>query len=530
MWAPRDPFFAPIGNRIPAAADQAYHLFFTSCEGLVVTAIFFVRREWMLCGVIFACVATNPGGGLAGTPARNPNPVTTVFPLQVKALLPLASGNWVGFGDTDHDGRREVVFSGRNPQGSCCYYQIFEHQGNNVYTQQYLGAQLYVRGVDDLDQDGKAEIIGQIGNQVQVYEASDAASSPSILIWSSLPFSTTLGRFAFGDTDRDGHREIIYGVPGSGTVAIFESTGDNTFQTFLFSTGAGGVDDFAIGDLDQDGLVEIACTKEGASLLKIFESPANDTWIQTFSSPTVSHPSQIEGGHDVDGDGKPDFFIGGSGSVGGVSSYRTVVYRPTGDNQFAPVDTFEVTDGSSGALANCLGDLDGLGVEEYVVNSSIGLWVFRPTSPGNWALVGQVPDPDGGSHYGVFASDVNENGRTEVFWATGAVTRNTLVLEYSSGVSDATPSTFPRAARLSIAPNPCHLEATIRIPDTAVGGATLAVFDVGGRLLDRRPIPEGLHRIVPWHAQHFTSGIYYLRVEGADAAPIAVGRAVVISK
>ena len=106
---------------------------------------------------------------------------------------------------------------------------------------------------------------------------------------------------------------LIYGGPGSGIVYVFESTGDNTFQTHTFSTGSGAAGVF-VADMDRDGLQEILCLKWSARRLKFFESLANDTWIEVANLPTRPTPGHIAGGRDADGNGKPDLFLGGAGS------------------------------------------------------------------------------------------------------------------------------------------------------------------------------------------------------------------------
>jgi hypothetical protein len=175
-------------------------------------------------------------------------------------------------------------------------------------------------------------------------------------------------------------------------------------------------------------------------------------------------------------------------------------------------------------VAGALGDLDGFGIEEYVMDTSIGLWVFHPAGPGNWELVGQVLDPDGGSHHLVSIADVNQNGRGELIWPGST---DIQVLEYSSGWSDAPDPGFGSLVRLAISPNPCNGIATIHMPDRAVSAASIAVFDVRGRLLGREPVLRNAQGDVRWSPAGLNAGAYFVRLETKDRRPIATGRAVV---
>lgn len=477
----------------------------------------------ILSGIATVSVASDSGRD-AGQP-RQPLPSGGTFPLEIVTTLPGFAGTFPVVGDTDHDGRREIVTSLPDAQGGCCFYSIFEHLGANSYSLEYSGAELAPTGVDDLDQDGKAEIIGQHGNFIQVYESLDASSHPTQLIWSSPPVPNTVGSFAFGDTDRDGHREIIYGIPGGGGFHIFESTGDNTFQVFTLPTGAGGTGVF-VADMDRDALPEIIALKGSSTRrLKFFESLGNDAWTEVASVRTGPTPGRIAGGRDVDGNGKPDLFVGEAGTTPeGRYAYKTRVYEMVCDNQYTVTDSFQVSDGSSGFLINALGDLDGLGVEEYIVNTGTGLWVFRPVGPGDWELAGQFPDPDGGSHSSVLAADVTQNGRTDLIWPSAA---GTLVLEYSSGWTDAPVFGGGLDARLSVSPNPCYGLATIHWPNPETIDATMAVFDVRGRLVQRQPLRRDSLGNGLWLAPNLNSGTYFLQLETKDRAPVAKGRVVV---
>jgi hypothetical protein len=455
------------------------------------------------------------------------------FRLSQVADLSPASGSRLAFGDTDHDGQNEVVLNRRDETFNFSY-RVFENQGNNVYVEQYRGAPLYPAAIADLDGDGKAEIIGQQGAHVQVYESPDSMSHPSQLVWSSPNLSTTIGPTFVADTDRDGRMEILHEASWglfSARFIVFENTGDNAFEEVFSIITQGG--SMVVADLDGDGLIEVtSCgysppVNEAAFV--VFESPANDTWVQTFMDSTgMDYGGASTGGLDSDGNGSRELFLQGTYSDGVTEYWMTVVYEAIGDNQFAKVATLMATDGSGGSGGNALGNVDGVGREEYLLEGGNRLWIHRAMAPGQWVLIDEVLDPTG-IQVGVQLFDANKNGREEIFWPTSGATATTIVLEHDQVPPSATDEgPRLRGGRLSIVPNPCRLLANLRVPEPVQGAARLAIYDVSGRLVERSVLTRDEHERFRWAAQRYAPGIYLLRIESKDGAVLAAGRAVVI--
>jgi len=450
--------------------------------------------------------------------------VADTFPLTQIAQIPPAGADQLAFGDTDHDGRNEVVLSWLDVNSFCCFYRILEEQGNNVYSEEYRSdSDLFPQATGDLDGDGKAEIIGQHSYWVQVFESPDAASYPTQLVWTSPALSNNLGRTSVADTDRDGRMEIIHNVGAS--MIIFENTGDNAYEQVYFGPTVGG--EHVIADLDGDGLTEIGSV--GGYRVRIFESPADNTWVQTWSDSTeLWNSGAAEGGRDTDGSGIPELFVMGNTTVDGNPAWTTIVYEATGDNQFARVATLVVQEGPSGEPHNELANLDGLGADEYLMEGVCCLWIYQASAPRQWEIVQEIRDPDGGFHSGLHAFDVNRNGRPELFWTTSAQYHQTLAFEYPLGVSDGGPVPALRTTTFSVLPNPCRVEATLRMQGAMGDAARLAVYDVAGRLVERRVLIRDERGQVLWPVRHLSAGIYFLRLESRSGALLAAGRGTVV--
>jgi type IX secretion system substrate protein len=479
--------------------------------------------------------------------------------LKLLAKVYAALDDALTFGDTDHDGRNEVILA-VNLNGDFTF-RILEEQGNNIYTEEQVGPYMDPFAAGDLDSDGKSEIVGQAGRALVVFESPSAWTYPSQLSWRSPDLTNIVGYTAIGDTDRDGRMEIIHSVNtlGIGHLRIFENTGDNAFaEVFDHAVGPQDTGPKLIADLDGDGLTEIAlCGTYG--YLYVFESPADDVWQVTFVDSTgLDNAYAVTGGVDTDGNGKPELFVSGD-SQEAPGTRVTVVYEASDDNRLERVDVLNVQDGYRGGLSSDVGDVDGVGRPEFVLQVRRELRIYGRAVPGEWRVRTKVSDPSP-SHLLVRLHDVNGNGRAEVFWAaTGnAVYSSTLVYEHAeSPISLLFPLRQPPTIRSGLVarpvspsrsasgrigegfrlpnsvaafPNPCRDQAQLRISVPTEDAARLAIYDVAGRVVERRALIRGARGEIVWPVRHLPSGVYWLLVETSNGEALAAGRATIISE
>ena len=439
------------------------------------------------------------------------------FPLNHLANVEASYGGEIAFGDTDHDGANEVVLT-----GLANTYRIWEHQGSNAYTLQDSGTSvLSVYAIGDVDQDGRSEIIGQTSGYVQVIESIEPYLHPSQLVWSSPYLSDTVGIPTIGDSDRDGRMEILQSINGTGPtsgLAIFESTSDNSFAWVLNATlvGPASTGQKLIADLDGDGKLEIAlCGLPG--WLHVFESPCDNVWCLTFREYTgLSNAYTMAGGRDTDGNGKPEMFVMGT-FLGDY--YATMVYESIGDNTFTRVSTI-VMDPGVGSGGNAVVNIDGTGLEEYLASTSgNGVRVFRSTTIGNWDQVVTAYVP--GHLGGVF--DLNRNGSSEVIMQYFT----TQIFEPPGTTANPPDDSGLHQNQLDITPNPCRVQATLRLTPQSSSVVTLAVFDIRGRVVERHAVVSSGAPIL-WQTASLPTGVYLLRLEDHHGRGLASARATIV--
>jgi hypothetical protein len=460
-----------------------------------------------------------------GLPAIRVFPCQDTLALLQVAELPPANGNALVFGDTDQDGRNEVILEWRDDNFALSY-QILEEQGGNVYLQVYQGPPLLPAASGDLDQDGLTEILGQSGFDIQIYESPSLSSHPSQLVWSFTTPTNLFGLALVGDTDGDGRLEFVFNDPYAG-FTVYENIGDNAFEQVFFQAGDIGIE-FA-ADLDRDGARELVGSgRYGA--IGIFECSGNDSWTEVWSDSTeLVNVNASQGGRDTDGNSLPELFVMGNGPGPLGTSWTTYVYETTGDNQFARVDTIQAFDAYTGASSNALGELDGVFPEEYIMQGGQVAWIFRPKRTGQWEFVQQIDDPVFGLLHGLYIHDVNQNDRGELFWTTSANARS-IVFEHSPPPPTSSEVMPPGSSygHLDIVPNPCRRAATLLLPGMEEDASTLAVYDVAGRLVERKAVTRGPRGHVVWQAASRSAGIYFLRLENRAGATIACGRSMVL--
>jgi hypothetical protein len=321
-------------------------------------------------------------------------PVILAFPeslhLEATAQLAVNRSQYMVFGDTDHDGKDEAIFS-RYITGNF-YFQVFEAQGGVVYSDEYLGGYLIPYDTGDVDRDDRADIVGQRASQMLVYESLNPASYPSQLVWASGNLSNVEGGAAIGDTDLDGRPEIIYSVNTFGlygSLLFFESDADNSYtQVYSIPTNAGAMGNKVIADLDYDGISEIAfATLHGT--MYVVKSTGNDAWHIAWSAPTgLSNAYAVTVGPDLDGDGKPELFVTGTAPY--PEGWKTMIFESSGVDQYALVASFSQWDGWGGGPSNAVANFTGSGRLEFVMTGYEAAWFYAATGPGQWELISEL--------------------------------------------------------------------------------------------------------------------------------------------
>lgn len=224
--------------------------------------------------------------------------------------------------DVDNDGDLDIV--GSSVLGDM---KVFKNNGNATYSlpNSYTsGAGFFA--ATDVDNDGDVDLIVASSSAFFWLENTDGQGnfSNSIIIPTSLALPR---KFAIGDIDNDGLKEIIYTNSNLGKITI---NANGTFgpQTIISYLGNSNVMDIA--DLDNDGDLDIVCSATtssgstnrfryyqnsgngtfGPATLINFENLNDIPYYSGFTSLTIN---------DINGDGKKDILLS-------VSYYTKVMW------------------------------------------------------------------------------------------------------------------------------------------------------------------------------------------------------------
>ncbi|MCH7976278.1 MAG: S8 family serine peptidase, partial [Bacteroidetes bacterium] len=338
--------------------------------------------------------------------------------------------------DFDGDGLPEVVFNRLVDGEPSDSVLIYEWAGENMFVRQReLIARLIPRDEGDTDNDGRRELLFQFGPNTFLAEAGARAADcpglnntqacyPNDIDFEDTTPSGSSQRTLWGvklvDLDGDGIGEIIghdlrIATPADGAVAvqwrIFERNGSTFTQIAELDNPTGNSDDEEpenvfndlqglAGDFDGDGKNEwLSGDYDGDYILYEHTGGHNFSVIWTFETDRYSAGARLVQG-DFDGDGINEFWgmttPKTAGGIDGAAFGLAQGFDSTGDNQFALFQTlaFQSLTTRYGTMAAADFDLDG--TDELIVVHSPDLWIFSAAN--DWKPIfhtGALPGANG---------------------------------------------------------------------------------------------------------------------------------------
>jgi FG-GAP-like repeat len=350
--------------------------------------------------------------------------------------------------DTDHNGLNELIFAtGTIYPSNPLRWEILEYRPMNHYERVYAdtGAFPYPPGittgnfrpndVGDIDQDSFTDLLGPNFDQPQnpdtIYdvvttqENPNYSSYPETLSWwyrysnnfqgdGSVPF------YFPPDLDSDNRNEIMFVTSPPLGCVIFENTGNNQNVVVWNITQGIIAWSFAFGDLDLDGHKEFI-SADGSTLgrVYIYENTGDDQYEPTvIDTVLLPNGSDVFSGNDLDGDGKPEFFITFARIVGGSTwDFFLYMWEATGNNLYEHtfVASQRLNVGGPEGRRSCCADIDGDGIEELIWATPTNITVFKATGNNQYQQIWQWLQDHGSFECLVANSyDMNKNGYKEI--------------------------------------------------------------------------------------------------------------------
>jgi uncharacterized pyridoxamine 5'-phosphate oxidase family protein len=326
-------------------------------------------------------------------------------------------------GDTDEDGKPEIIVSSHPISGSSKIY-IFENDGDNSFQLVWdSGTKLTMRfcliEVGDQDSDGMLEIIAvesrtepPFNGKLHVFE--NIGDNCYQEVWNNGNAFNGIEPTALflGDADNDGNHEIIVGTGyqcGDRKIRVYENTGDNAYLE-VWNSGNTSFASFmegAVGDTDGDGKMEIIVGDGDIdSKVRVFENIGDDSYDLVWDSGGTFSRSVFASIGDQDGDGKAEIIAAGRKN-------RIIhVFENTGDNTYTDVWNSGIM--NANVCLATVGDQDLDGNREIVVPCEDGkVYVFENTGDNDYQEVWNSADIISGGMYRVATGDQDRDGKFE---------------------------------------------------------------------------------------------------------------------
>ncbi len=272
-----------------------------------------------------------------------------------KSMFPIGSG--IGYpmtiGDFNNNGKLDLAGSYKPVQNielvDCA---IAELQDDSTFTIQkvYLDTVEIALQSTDVDLDGLLELNFKWAAQhFANYEQTDPDAFPDSLVFlhRMWEFGGQVASETFTDLDNDTYTDVLYVGTDSTQqcchqviVAEYDNTtGDFQRRFQAIPSPDWRVSGFSVGDFDDDGFQEFA-TGSGASFshVYIWENTGNDSYTEVYvDTLTTANAYMTTASNDIDGNGKIEFFVGGSGFYNGVPASRIYWFEADGNNQYTKV-------------------------------------------------------------------------------------------------------------------------------------------------------------------------------------------------
>ncbi len=355
----------------------------------------------------------------------------------------------------------------------------------------------------DLDHEGQDDLVVTcVYGDVMVF-----LNKPSGIMVTTYQVLSNPGYVDVVDIDHDSDMDLAIAINGSNGIQLLTNSGNGQFTFGQRLTGIGVIGQIDSADFNEDGHVDIVVGVENSSRLNILYGDGAGNFTRTWFS---WNPQFAVASADFDDDGHADIaardgslrFFWGDGQ-GGFSG-------PTSVSTFG-AGLLTVDDWNRDGLPD-------LAVSSYL-NQSYQTFVENLGARGFSA---QPYDLGGFGTARLASGDVDGDGWPDL--AGGSKSASIVSVLRNANAPATGVERSPPAVRLTIAPNPAQRRFTAAFDLSGAATATLELWDVQGRRLDRRDVGSfgpGRHQIAFGNSRRLAPGIYLVRLIQGDRVTTA---------
>lgn len=425
------------------------------------------------------------------------------------------------------------------PEPSGGPVKIFERNLSGIYEEifTYDSSTIFIWEMGDIHGTSGKEVYvrSRLAPNGVIYKSDSVGTLPTKFDFIFYYTPNQINDMTFGDFDNNNITDCAF-IEGAGGQIVFlgEYREDiNNFETvFEFSTtNQGDFAGFAIDDFDQDVKTELVFGT-GHGTVFVIENQEINSYVITWQSPFSTYNAYMRTvTSDIDGNGKPEFWIGGQDFEEGISRFQC--YEADGNNSYKVVAVIELRYLVS-LFTNYLqaSDIDGDGKEELIISLANYLLILKFSGEPNqhsyeifYVKFGEATQP-GAEFFPVAIADLDLDSKKDILLSFYKFQYPTvfgfsyiLKQDYISDVQQYNVND-DIGISLNSFPSPFNASSTIRFKINENNNVKLRVFNSLGKeivlLLDKKLSPGEYS--INWDAKDkygnpLPTGIYLISLQ-----------------
>jgi len=413
--------------------------------------------------------------------------------------------------------------------------KIFErniaNEFEDVFT--YDSSTIFVQAMGDIKGTGSKELYAKrrLINNGAVYRSDTVGTFPTIFDFIFYYEPNQINDMTFGDFDKNGITDCAFIDGNNPSIIIigeFREQNNNFATVFDHTTKFDTPSGFAIQDYNLDGNIELVIGTSHGNILLVENQDTNFykiAWEGQFSTYNAYMKTNT---NDIDGNGKPEFWIGGQDFENGITRFQG--YEASDDNfydQVAMIELRYINTFNANHIQAI--DIDSDGNEELIISIARIILILKFDGEPNlhrykifYARIGEpahpvavmfpvaIADLDGDNKKDILVSFEENQGTTAIAFSYILTQDNASTVEINKQSST---SNF----NLSCFPTPFNSSAKIIFNTVISEKITIKIFDILGneiKTLFEKNAPPGKHSI-DWNGTgknntYLPSGVYLI--------------------